>query len=356
MSSYSHDTSFLGDLSEATQEYIDQRLHSQITQKLPIPLKMLMVGSVVKKSALAYKVRLDTAEITPLMQTFDMNDGLDGGKMDTLDSAVFTLRHTQLPIELSLDEELGSEKGDASTVLENLAKLRGEKALRGARLGLWRMIMGGALDSTAALASSDKRATNKAFQSVVQALTHDLQYGHITRTISTSTNTFWQGGSISGAYNDIATARVASISTVRSMVDAVDALWDSGSDGALFVGPPLFRALQSQVEAGIHSHSRPGEMVKYGHESFMIGDTEVVKDRFMTNAYRTGADTMAILLNAKNARLWFHPENYFRVTPFADQAAIEGGLPKKLARCYVSGNFFLTVPGSSVYNTNWSAA
>ena len=352
-SSYLHSTSFLGDLSQATQEYVDKRIHSQVTTKDPMLLSMLMRGSIVKKACIAYKVKTDTAEITPLMQTYDMADGLTSGKTDTLNDAVFTIRYAQLPIEVSEEEELASEQGSPGTVLVNLAALRGKKALRGIRLGIMRMILGGSLTSNAASASSDSRATNKSFQSLVQALTHDLAYGHLTRTIGSSTNTHWQGGSISGAYTDVGTARVASIATVRSAIDAVQDLWDSPSDGALFVGPALFRKIQSEVEAaGIKPEKGP--LFKYGFTSIMIDGLEIVNDWFLKTVYRTGAPSMAFLLNLKNCRLWFHPSRFFKVTKFTDQDTQEDGLPKKLARVKIGGNFFVTVPGSCVYNTAWS--
>ena len=103
-----------------------------------------------------------------------------------------------MPISYDLQEwSENISGGSTETKVIDFSQYLVAKAQRAARIKLYRMFYGFGTTAAGLYDSLDTQTAGVGanFQSCRQALTHDAQYGHLTRT-DTTTNSWWQGGSL----------------------------------------------------------------------------------------------------------------------------------------------------------------
>jgi hypothetical protein len=190
---------------------------------------------------------------------------------------------------------------------------------------------------------------------MVQALTHDATYGTVTRTISTSTNTWAQGASITGAYTDNATPYTANIANFRLALHKLsEAGVEKPSDVVCVVGPVLFDVFRSLAESKIPQQLPKNSVARYGFDSVYIDGVEIICDYMLTAAKLSGNASKIFFLNLPKWTLELHPDRNFEMEPFTPQGNIIGGRDIRLSHVKVAGNFYCTQPASSLYGSNWS--
>jgi len=327
--------------------------------------RMLMADRISWGGGQSLRRPVDIAEMDEFLQPYGYNDLLTAESKTFLDSASFTWKLFQVPLVYPA-QYLIENKGSAATI--NLRQLLVRKANRAVQIGLVKMFYGvnlaDAADSvTVGQDVIDYTSVNgdnhKQFQSARQALTHDATYGHITRTVSSNTNTYWQGRSLGDVYTDQATSRQGSIDTFRKMVQKIQEFAPENprdGDYLCVVGPDLHLKLKTYVERFLTL--TPGPLVKYGFKSFMIDNIEVAMDYRLQDKHiydvtnSRGAAKEMWFFHVPSWELRFHPERAIRMTKWTWQGDRPGGIDMYLARILAAGNFVCWQPNLSALLTN----
>lgn len=341
----SAETILNNNLAVATQSKIIRSVKQQVFMKMPLLARLLMANRLTWDGGTSIKHPVDYDEIDDLAQTYVPNDALTTGRDTFLDRPWFELRYVQIPIVYDIEEKLMNMSGGSDTQILNFGSYLAKKAMRAMRIKLYKM-MYGIGTGTAALASNDAKTTNPAFQSVLQALTHDLDYGHLGRTTTTE-NQWWQGASIAESYADDATDYGWSVNTFRRAVQAISIYADTPGDLLAVVGDVGHLALKSEVE-GRHVYTNPGPLAKYGFNSFMLDGVEIVDDPWLRNTKLANSQKYMYIFNVKDWQLWLHPQRSFRTTPYVHQAMVANGYDQWLARIFLAGNLVCWKPNGSI--------
>ena len=326
----------------------------QVMLQNPLLTKLLEKKRIVWKGGKNIMGISDTAEVDDHMQAYVEHEAMTAKRTTTLDNPYWDWKFTQIPIVYTMKEKIQASAYSRAELVSFLVN----KANRSARNGLRRMAYGVPFNSvTPYTIGTDTEGTDNSagFQSIRQALTHDATYGHVTRTISSGTNTWFQSADI----DDFASSASAQTTETEMSPDnfekAKDAIMEyaSGNAGRIaLMGPSLFRGLKSYCEAK-RITTAPGSMAKYGYESMEVFGIECVKDYFLKNKHATNSHLWLFILTPDTWRLQIHPDRSFKFTGFTWQGDKPDGKDEWLARIMLAGNLVCTKPNENFFHSNF---
>jgi len=310
-----------------------------VVYKLPVLAKLFERRQMVLSGkAITWPASKATSE--SVSQDYGKNDPLTVAKVTTLENPYLEWKMTQTPVTYDIDEFV--KTGNRGTSVENLVNYYVSKAHEATRIHFMDLLY------EVNAASSD---SGKPIQSLIQPLTHDSAYAHITRTIGSEINTWFQGASIDESFTDQATNYAPSIDTVRRAIDAVQKYEAERGDLLIVTGPTIHRALKAWVESKRMSTSE-GSLAKYGFDSFTIDGVECVKDSYLRNSVKSNAHKVMFVLNLATWELRMHPARAMTWMPFKWQGDQENGLDQWVARIMTVGNLICYDPNKNIYLTN----
>lgn len=332
-------------IQASTRDLWLKTYQSQVWRRTPLMARLWDGNRVVTRGGKSIVRPVDKAEADTLAQPYAANDPLNSGSKTYLDNPYFLWKYINMPITYGLEEEIQND-GDPAAI--DLVPFLVKKAQRGIRLALYQHMWGIDPASTTILATTD---AGKHFQSVRQALKHDATYGHLARA-TTTTNQFWQGGSIAASWADQSTAYTPSIDTFRKAVTAVQEFVEDTNDYLCVVGPAIFRQLQSQVEARRMDVSNSTPLAKYGFSTLRIDGIEVVSDPWLTAGHVSDGATIMALLKISSWEVRISPKRNFKFTGFTWQGDVPNGVDQWLARILLAGNMVCWQPNANIMLLN----
>jgi len=342
-------TALDANIQATTRDLFVRSIKAQAIMQMPLLARLWMAKRVSWEGGTVIRRPVDKDDMQSLFQSYSANEPLSSGSKTLLDDPYFTWKLGNLPVQYNVETYLQNSGGDATKPID-LVKFLAKKAVEGLKIGLYRMVYG--IDSTGTDYDGKKE-----FNSVVDALTHDRTYGHISRA-TTVTNSWWQGASIAGTYDDNATSYAPSIANFRKAVTACTRRGLTKPGGMLACcGESIFQELQSQVEAR-HIYNRDGSLLaKYGFNTMMIDGVEVVQDPFLgvegpTTTGWTYPDKKFFIFSVDDWELRIHPQRNVKLTPFVWQGDRSGGADEWLARVLIAGNLVCWRPKGSIYLSN----
>ncbi len=209
------------DLTKATRELFDRTLVNQVMYRTPIIERLQRNNQITFDGGLDLRKLVDTETIEDIVQEYTVNEALTDQKKTTLEKPVFKWKYSQMPLRYDVDELTENIlTSDSEIQLLDLAAHLVRTGQRDMRRFLETVIFNKATDTPAT-------DSGKSFQSLVSALNHDTAYGGITRTLSTSTNDWWQGAistdlTINTTTSDQDTATNLTIANTRKWVAETD--------------------------------------------------------------------------------------------------------------------------------------
>jgi len=330
-------------IQATTRSLFLNQVKAQVLMKMPLLARLLLGRRISFKGGKFITRPVDKAEMDSLAQAYFPSEPLTSGRKELLESPYFHWKYVQVPVSYDVEEELQND-GGSDTAPVDLVQFLVKKAQRAARIKLYKMMYG--IDTSGSDSDHDKD-----FQSVLDALTHDATYGHLSRA-TTVTNKWWQGASIADSFADQSTAYTPSINTFRRSVAAVSLYADGPQDLLCVVGDSIFLELQSQVEAR-HIYSRDGSLLaKFGFRTLMLDGVEVVADPYLRNSILTNSQKYFFIYNIPDWELRLHPRRAFNFTGFTWQGDKAGGYDEWLARIMLAGNLINWKPSSSIMLLN----
>jgi hypothetical protein len=312
----------------------------QVLLRSPVFAKLMTSRQFVWKAGKNITATVDTAETDDTSQFYTVGEGMTATRKTTLDRPYFGRKYLQTPIVMDVDEILDNDGTSEESVID-LAEFLVKKAVRATRI-----------KTIKAMYASGSTDAGSAFQSLYQALEHDTAYGHLTRTIASSTNTWWQGASLGDTYTDQATGRTISVSLIRQCTSKLSEHADNPGDIFYVMGPSLYLTLQAQIDGSIKY--RPGPMVKYGFMSFMIDGAEIIMDDYLTDTNlpdETNPDQWLFGLNSADWEVRLHPKRAFTLKPFVWQGDRADSADQELSRVMAAGNLVCWKPRGSILLT-----
>ncbi len=334
-------TSPNANIQATTREAWVRSVERQVFRRMPLINRLLMKKKVRWAGGKVITRPVDKAELDDQAQDYTPAEGLRSSRKTFLENPYFKWKFFQVPVAYDIEEFI-QNGGSADVKVVDFVSYLVEKAHRAALIKLYKLMYETAQSSTDA---------GKWVQGVRQALTHDVQYGHLTRTIGSSINDYWQGASIAETFADQATARPASVNTFRLAMSAVKLYVHDPADYLCVVGPTIHLALKSWVEAK-KVMLKDGPLAKFGFNSFTLDGVEVVEDPYLKNSVLSNAHKMMFIFNVNTWQLRVHPERSFKMTPFVWQGDRVGGLDQWLARVLFAGNLVCWAPNSNIMLTN----
>jgi len=325
-------------ISATTRDFFLDTVVDEVFMKMPLLAKLLLRDQVTWKGGTNITRPVSTDELDSLAQSYTVGEPMTAGRKAPLTKPWFTWKYFQVPIVYTLDEFIQNGGEDMQVV--DFAEYLTQKAQKAAKIKLYKMMYH--VTSTP--------DTDSGFNSLVGALDHDVKYGHTTRT-TTTVNKWFQGASMAETYADQDTAYTIGVNLFRRMVSACDMFVDDPANYLLVVGPSLYLSLKSQVD-GSNITTNPGELVKYGFQSFTLDGIEVVKDPYLRAAGLTAETTpekWAFLINVNDFELRLHPERSFRYEPLKWQGDMVDGVDEWLGRILVAGNLVCWRPNGSIW-------
>jgi hypothetical protein len=350
----------LNDLSVATRELFERTVKHQVFMQTPI-LEELQRRTQVTYSGGKYIERLvDTAEVNSLAQAYTSNEALSDGKVDTLEKPRFNFKLLQQPMKYDVDEFLQNHNAGTEEQLLDLASFLVEKSQRGIKLAL-RNMMYNVNPSGTTGSETGVGASTKYFQSLLSALDHDVTYGGISRTLSTSTNGWWQGSDPSGRPDAITTstqntATNLSIANFRKWLIPIEQYTEKMSDLYVVMCPTLWNKLRAELEAKGQHAQLNADKLRFGIHQFEIDGAQIVKDPYLENGYGEANTTenWVFVLNLNDWELRIHKDRNMKQTEFKWQGENSNGHDYWLARILCSGNLINWKPNGSMWLQNVS--
>jgi len=337
-------------LTATTRELWERTAEKQINYKVVLVAALMDRHQVKYKGGTSYKVTTDFEDLESLVVEHGDNTPLPGGSKTVFRTAQWYPKGMECPVVIPASQMLSNKGEDTRIVpLEQSLVEKGQQALvQRLNRAIWR---------TGSASRDTDVNSNAEWQGVPDALTHDLQYGGLERTISTTTNTFWQGASLAGTFADYNTAITATIYNFRRDIDAVMAFCDDKKQLMAFTSNTIFRSLQSQVQGQVW-YKPEGTMTRYGFTAMTIDDVEVVAEPWLTSSRNSAASTDVLkfaMLNLKYWRLMIDPERPLsNFTGFTHQAEIANGTDQYLGRAMTRGNLICIHPNANIYHSNMS--
>jgi hypothetical protein len=352
----------LDDLSLATRELFVRSVKHQVFMQTPI-LEELERRNKITYSGGKYIERLvDTGEVDELGQAYTANEPLTDEKKDTLEKPRFNFKLYQHPMKYDVDEYLQNHEAASDVQLLDLAEHLVRKSQRGIRLALRNMLYN-VNPKTQTGSETGVGDSSKFFQSLLSALDHDVTYGGITRTLSSSTNSWWQGADPSGQPNQgvtVSTQNTAAnitISNLRKWIVPIEQYMEKMSDLYCIMCPTLWNKLRAELEAkGQLKDGLNQDKIRYGIQSFSIDGMEVVKDPYLEKGWGSSGTTenWVFILNLNDWELRIHNARNFKQTEFKWQGENANGFDYYLARILLAGNFLCWKPNGSMWLQNVS--
>lgn len=334
-------------LAAATRSLMLKGVKDQVVMKNPILARLALNNRVNWQGGTSIHQPVRKADLASLVQAYGPNDPLTAQKKTLYERPWFDWRYAQIPLVYDIEEKLQNMSGGGDTQIFNLATELSRLGLEGLRIYLTQCLYEIPASGTTQLASSDTPTTNRRFQSINQALTHDATYGHLTRA-TTTTNSWWQGASISEAYTDQSTDYGWSVNTIRQAVQAVSLYTPERADLLVVVGDVGHLAIKREIEGSLHYNPPAGPLVKYGFDSYMIDGVEVVHDPWLRNSKVANAHKWMFVVNTKDFELRLHPSRAFEMEPFQWQGNVVNGVDQWLSRIMLAGNFVCWKPNGSI--------
>jgi len=335
----------MADFDKATRAAWDRGFKNQVALSLPLFAMLYEHNRIIFKGGLSTVVTMQKGTTESLSQAYFMNEPMTGGRVNVLEQATFYTKYLQHPIQYD-GRDVVENKGGVATAPLDTIKLVTETSQEGFRRTLqehfWR----------AGAATYDEQTTQRSFTSVPQALTHDAQYGGLSRA-TTVTNSWWQGASPDGTYADQSTAVSPSLANIALWADVCRRYLPEGLDGRgnarnqlyMFVPEGIYRDIRLQCEAKT-ALVKPSKMrFRYGFTALNVHDVEVVKSSWMTLNSRTAS---MVMLNPSTWQFRVCPDRKFKMTPFVWQGGMTGGIDAYLARILLAGTLTCKMPRANM--------
>ena len=336
-----------GDFNITTREAYDKSFKSQVALALPLYAMLYEHQRVKFKGGRSTKIRVQKSTTESLGQSYFMNEGLDGGRQDVLAEAEFFTKYNQFPVQYDGRDVIENTGGELTAPLDSI-RLVTETSQDGTRRFLQEKFWAAAVSNP---------ENERDFNSVPQALTHDVKYGGLTRTIGSNINDWWQGASPAGTYTDQSTAVSPSLSNILKWATVCRRYLAAGMDGKgrlrnplyMFVPEGIYQEINMQAEARTGLANPSLMKFKYGFEAINIYNIEIIQSSWMTLNSRTAS--MA-LLNPETWQLRIAPSRNFKLTPFKWQAENAGGIDAWLARILIAGTLTCNMPRANMLLLN----
>ncbi|GAG17652.1 unnamed protein product, partial [marine sediment metagenome] len=201
-------------IAAATRALIIKGFKDQVVMKNPLLTKLLLANRITWKGGTSIKQAAKYADLASLVNDYNPNDPLPAERKTRFEQPWFDWRYAEIPLLYDIEEKLQNMSGGSDTQIFSLATDLSKSGLEALRIWLTNCAYEIPDSGTTQLASSDTRTTNPRFQSIIQAMNHDADYGRLGRTTTTE-NMWWQGASIAETYADQDTDLGWSINTVR---------------------------------------------------------------------------------------------------------------------------------------------
>jgi len=334
----------MADFDKATRAAWDRGFTNEVALSIPLFAMLYEHRRIVFKGGLSTVITMQKGTTEGLSQSYFMNEPLSGGKTNVLEQATFLTKYMQHPVQYD-GRDVVENKGKYTAPLDTI-KLVTETSQDGFRRFLQEKWW-------TAGSGSHTEATSRDFASVPQALTHDVPYGGLTRTIGSSINDWYQGASRGTIYTDQSTAVAPSLANIAVWGDVCRRHIPQGLDGRgkrrdtlyMIVPEGIFQDIRVQAESKT-APVKPSMMaMKYGFSAINVHDIEVIKSSWMTLNSRTAS--MA-LLNPNTWQLRIAPERRFKMTPFVWQGEQQGGIDAFLARIMLAGTLTCKMPRANM--------
>lgn len=338
----------MSNITAFTRELWEKTVYEEIMLK-HILITMLLERNQVLTAGTAIKITVDFAELDSLVQEYSENEPLTSSKKTTAETAQWYPKFAQLPVEISgKDWRTNANGGDGRII--PLVQNTVEKAQRGMRVFL------NTVTYRAAAAARD--ADIPGIQGLNDALTHDIQYGGLARTVGSDIRDWWQGASLGDIWTDQATAMPPSISNIRAMYDKVS-MFAHKADVIVITSDTQYRELQSQVD-GRQSYKPEGMHAKLGFTSFEIDGIEVFSEPWLNTNLNSAKATTVKYMYMLHLKDWtFHVDaerGLGFMKDFKHQAEVQGGTDTYLARLMLRANFVCKQPNANMFKSNVTMA
>jgi hypothetical protein len=324
-------------ITATTRKLWRKTLVKEVILRLPLLTVLLMHRRMTfKGSKLTGTVESDT--MTDLAQSYAPGEVLTGGSKTLWQKPEWGWKYTQLPVEYGVEAEL-QNAGAGPDIAPSVDIPKGlvQAGHYGMREKLCEMAY-----------STSATDDGKDFQSVVQALDHDVTYGGLSRA-TTVTNAWWQGVSLDGTYTDQDDAIGATIANVRAMVSICRRRRPQNERLYVFVGEELFQVFQAQIEA-FHRYPPPANTAKFGFNAITLDNTvEFVQDSWLSVNGRT-ADFF--IINPETWEFRVSPKRNFKMTDFKWLGEENLGTDAWLARILLAGNLVCWQPNANCWRSN----
>lgn len=335
---------FNANIEATTTEMWRATMVNAIQMGTPMLAMLFGENRVSWKGGYEYRVPLMVDTLSSLAQEYQDNTPLSNQDMTIASLAKFSCKTWQIPLQIS-DRERRENRSVGEKV--DLAKTKVDAGQMGARRKMTEMMF---------TAGSTDAGT--AFQSIPDACDHNRTYGGITCTALLKL--YWSGASFSGAFNDRATARIASLAIFDHIFSTVRLAAPDAQPGnfVAVMGTILFNAFKQQIVARSGRIDRGESLAKYGFNTFMYDGVEFVEEPWLGHAWSrlvdAGADTRAayfFLLYKPSWKLILDPEAAMTLSEFTDQKKIVNGRAFRLARILAAGNLVCELPPANYWSS-----
>ncbi len=334
-----------GNINSTTIDLWRKTIVPQVLVKIPLLARMLMKKQITMGGkAVVFPAEYGT--YNGIAQAYTPNETLQNQDVTLFKAPKFDWKYFQVPVQYGIDEKI--KNAGAARIVDLLgAKVKAAQKL--ARYKLKSMMY----DATTTEASSE-------FESMPIALTHDVVYGGLTRTIGSTLNTWWQGASVAGTYTDWDTAMTPSIANIRKMMaPCTAAAEENHGEYLLIVGPTIFQALQSEAQTSRIYTPGGTPLFKYGFNTMSIDGVEIVSDTYLdrevtTRAINSTRQKYMFLLYVPAWHLELYPSRAFTFNGYTHQANQVNGKDFWLGRIMTAGKFYTDRPGASMFRSNVS--
>ncbi len=337
------------DLSLATRELFVRSLVDQVFMATPLIEKLWSGKKVTFKGGTQIERLMDTDTIDTEVQAYTANSALQDSRKTTLAKPHFLWKYAQLPLRYDVDEYIQNIQAGSEEQLLDLAEHLVKKGQRDMRLFLEKA----AFNNGSATGGGD---SGDNFESLVDALDHDTQYGFLTRTFSSSTNDWWQGADPAALNADVATsaqdtAYNLTIANLRKWIYE-SSIYNNASgpqDIQVLMCATLYNKLRAEMEAKMQ-YSPMAPTAKQGFTKMLLDQAiEVVNVPYLQTT--STMKTWMFIINWTNWELRIHPSRAMNLTDFEWQGKNANGHDYWLARIMLAGNLICWKPNSNMFLT-----
>lgn len=293
----------------------------EIIMKNPLLAWLKVGGRVTIKGGKVFKRTVQKAGMSNLLQVYSGGRTPLTNEDKTLwTTAAWNAGSAQLPIQWDQDEEFANA-GKAQIIPIAIGKLK--IAQRSIDEGLREKFYAASSTSTspdsAILAADNARLYSlQDGCSLTGRTANSLAYGGLTST--TTSNVWWNGCSLTGAFNDSGTAATASFGELNKALDAAMTYAPTArySEFMFLCSPTIMRALELEAESkGIIQLRTESQMAKLGFNAIGYKGVEIVSDPYLErNAMDATSSPGAVnSTRQKQAYLLWRPSWEFIVDP-----------------------------------------